>query len=299
MKLKSQKKRKRKAKRLPSVRRPAVAGQFYEGDAENLKSQIKSCFLSNLGPAKLPKVNLHSSPRRIAGLICPHAGYMYSGPVAASAYFELAQDGLPDTVIILGPNHTGYGGALSLVREGAWKTPLGEVAVDSVVADEILKETSVVDVDELSHKFEHSIEVQLPFLQFLYGSKFKFVPICFQMQDYDSAVEVGNALIEALDAKNAVVIVSSDMTHYEPAKTASEKDQAALKSVVELDAKGFYQTVEKRNITACGYVPITTLITYANGINAKNVKLLSYHNSGDVSGDYSSVVGYAAVSFEK
>jgi MEMO1 family protein len=284
---------------LPSIRRPAVAGQFYEGDAEKLKSQLNSCFLSPLGPAKLPKVNLHTSPRRIAGLICPHAGYMYSGPVAASAYFELAQDGLPDTVVILGPNHTGYGGALSVVREGKWKTPLGEVSVDSVVADEILKETRVVDVDELAHKYEHSIEVQLPFLQFLFGDKFKFVPICFQMQDYESAVDVGRALVEVLDTKNAVVIASSDMTHYEPAKAASAKDQAALKSVVELDAKGFYQTVEKQNISACGFIPITTLITYANGVGAKNVKLLSYHNSGDVSGDYSSVVGYASVCFEK
>jgi MEMO1 family protein len=281
------------------IRRPAVAGQFYEGDAEALKSQLKSCFLSNLGPGKLPTPNLHSQPRRLAGLICPHAGYMYSGPVAASAYFELAKDGLPDTVVILGPNHTGYGSALSLVREGSWRTPLGEVTIDSEVANAILKETSLVDADELAHKYEHSIEVQLPFLQFLYGSAFKFVPICFQMQDFDSSLEVGRALVEVLDTKNAVVIASSDMTHYEPVKTASAKDQAALKSIVEMDAKGFYQTVEKQNITACGYAPITSLITFADGINVKDAKLLSYHNSGDVSGDYSSVVGYAAVSFGK
>jgi MEMO1 family protein len=284
---------------MPSVRRPVVAGQFYEGDAEALKSQLKSCFLSNLGPGKLPATNLHATPRHIAGLICPHAGYMYSGPVAASAYFELAQDGLPDTVVVLGPNHTGYGSALSLVREGAWQTPLGQVTVDSEVADAILDETKIVDVDELAHKFEHSIEVQLPFLQFIFGKAFRFVPICFQMQDYESAVEVGMALIEALDTKNAVVIASSDMTHYEPAKAASKKDQAALKSVLELNAKGFYETVEKQNISACGFAPITALITYANGVNAKNVKLLSYHSSGDVSGDNSSVVGYASVSFEK
>jgi MEMO1 family protein len=282
------------------IRRPAVAGQFYEGDAEALKSQIKSCFLSPLGPAKLPKVNLHSSPRKIVGLVCPHAGYMYSGPVAASAYFELAQDGLPCTVVILGPKHTDLGSALSLMREGVWRTPLGEVSVDSTVADDILHETSLIDVDELAHQYEHSIEVQLPFLQYLYGKAFNFVPICLQMNlDYDSCVEVGRALVEALDAKNAVVIASSDMTHYEPAKVASAKDQTALKFVVEKDAKGFYQTVEKQNITACGYAPITALITYANGINSKEAKLLGYHNSGDVSGDYGSVVGYAAVSFEK
>ncbi|MCW4023648.1 MAG: AmmeMemoRadiSam system protein B [Candidatus Bathyarchaeota archaeon] len=280
------------------IRRPVVAGQFYEGDAEPLKSQLKSCFLSSLGPGKLPTPNLHIHPRRLVGLICPHAGYMYSGAVAASAYYELAVDGLPNTVIILGPNHTGYGSALGLMREGEWQTPLGNVQVDTAVADEILKETRVVEVDELSHRFEHSIEVQLPFLQFLYGNSFKFVPICFQMQDYQSAVEVGRALVETLDTKNAVVIASSDMTHYEPAKVAFAKDQAALKFVLEGDSKGFYETVENQNITACGFAPITSLITYATGVGAK-AKMLNYHNSGDVSGDYSSVVGYAAVSFGK
>jgi AmmeMemoRadiSam system protein B len=223
---------------------------------------------------------------------------MCSGAVAASAYYELAVDGLPDTVVFLGPNHTGYGSALGLMREGDWQTPLGNVQIDTAVADEILKETRVVDVDELSHRFEHSIEVQLPFLQFLYGDAFKFVPICFQMQDYQSAVEVGRALVEALDAKNVVVIASSDMTHYEPAKVASAKDHAALKFVLEGDAKGFYETVENQNITACGFAPITSLITYANGVGAK-AKMLNYRNSGDVSCDYSSVVGYAAVSFGK
>jgi AmmeMemoRadiSam system protein B len=284
---------------LPMIRHPAVAGQFYEGDAEELRAQIKSCFLSKLGPQKLPTVNMHAHPRRVLGLVCPHAGYMYSGPVAAHAYFELAADGKPDTVVLLGPNHTGYGGALSLMREGIWETPLGKVEVDSALADAILAETSVVDVDDLAHRFEHSLEVQLPFLQFLYGDAFKIVPVCFQMQDFESAVEVGRALTEALDATNSVVIASSDMTHYESAKTAASKDQAALKAVVDLDAKRFYQTVETQNITACGYAPITALITYANGSGAKEARLLSYHNSGDVTGDYSSVVGYAAVCFQK
>jgi hypothetical protein len=276
-----------------------VAGQFYEGDAEALRAQIKNCFLSELGPKKLPNVNLHNHPRNIVGLICPHAGYMYSGPVAASAFYELALDGKPDTVVLMGPNHTGYGSALSLMREGVWRTPLGDIEINTEMANKITHETGVIDVDELAHRYEHSIEVQLPFLQFLYGNAFKIVPICFLMQDYDSAVEVGRALVEALDATNTVVIASSDMTHYEPAKTAAAKDQAALKAVTDMDAKRFYETVETRNITACGYAPITALITYAKGVNAKEADLLSYHNSGDTTGDYSSVVGYAAVSFRK
>ena len=282
---------------MPTVRRPIVASQFYEGDAEALRAQIKSCFLHPIGPKKLPTINSHSHPRNIVGLICPHAGYVYSGPVAASAYFELAQDGKPDTVVLLGPNHTGYGSALSLMTEGVWQTPLGEVEIDSKMAKDILHETSVVESDELAHRYEHSLEVQLPFLQFLYGDSFRIVPICFLMQDYDSAVEVGRALEEVLDATNTVVIASSDMTHYEPAKKAAVKDQAALKAVTDLDAKLFYETIENQNITACGYAPITALITYANGICAK-AQLLNYHNSGDITGDNTSVVGYAAVSFK-
>jgi AmmeMemoRadiSam system protein B len=223
---------------------------------------------------------------------------MYSGPVAAHAFYDLAIDGKPDTVVLLGPNHTGYGGALSIMREGAWRTPLGDVQVDSAVADAILHETSLVDADELAHRYEHSIEVQLPFLQFLYGDAFKIVPICFQLQDYDSAQEVGNALIEALADTNSVVIASSDMTHYLPAKVASAQDHAALKAVTDMDAKRFYETIETQNITACGFMPITSLVTYANGLCAK-AQLLSYHNSGDITGDHSSVVGYAAVSFKK
>ena len=275
-----------------------VAGQFYEADAEELRAQIKSCFLHKLGPQKLPEVNLNSKPRNIVGLICPHAGYMYSGPVAASAFYQLAIDGKPDAVVLMGPNHTGYGSALSMMRQGAWQTPLGNVEIDTALADQIKAETSVIDIDEVAHRYEHSIEVQLPFLQFLYGDKFKIVPICFLMQDYDSAVEVGRALEEALDATNTVVIASSDMTHYEPAKKAAEKDQAALKAVTDLDAKRFYETVEAQNITACGYAPITALVTYAKGVCAK-AELLNYHSSGDVTGDHSSVVGYAAVSFRK
>jgi hypothetical protein len=283
---------------VPSVRRPVVASQFYEGDAEALKVQITDCFLHKLGPQKVPEINKHAYPRNIVGLICPHAGYIYSGPVAASAFYELAQDGKPDTIVLLGPNHTGFGSGLSIMREGTWRTPLGDVEVDTELADAILHETPLLDVDEIAHRYEHSIEVQLPFLQFLYGGDFKIVPICFLMQDFQSAVEVGRALTEALDASNTLVIASSDMTHYEPAKAAAAKDQTALKAVIALDSKGFYETVERLNITACGYAPITALLTYANGVCAE-ATLLNYRNSGDVSGDHSSVVGYAAVSFKK
>ena len=280
------------------IRRPTQAGSFYEGNAEALKTQIENCFLQELGPKKRPEVN-KNGPRNVIGLVCPHAGYMYSGPVAANAYYALAEDGKPDTVVILGPNHTGYGSGLALMNEGVWRTPLGDVEVDGETANRIVRETRLVDVDELAHRFEHSIEVQLPFLQYLYGSEFKFVPICFQLQDLQSAVEVGRALVEVLASKNAVIIASSDMTHYEPQGNAETKDLAALKAVEAMNEKLFYSTIEKRHVTACGYGPIATVIVAAKGLGATEAKLLCYKSSGDVTGDYSSVVGYAAVSFKK
>ena len=280
------------------IRRPTQAGSFYKGNAEALKTQIENCFLQELGPKKHPEVN-KNGPRNVIGLVCPHAGYMYSGAVAANAYYALAEDGKPDTVVILGPNHTGYGSGLALMNEGVWRTPLGDVEVDGETANRIVRETRLVDVDDLSHRFEHSIEVQLPFLQYLYGSGFKFVPICFQLQDLQSAVEVGRSLVEVLASKNAVVIASSDMTHYEPQGNAEEKDLAALKAVEAMDEKLFYSIIEARHVTACGYGPIAAVIAAAKGLGAKEAKLLCYKSSGDVTGDYASVVGYAAVSFKK
>ncbi|MGB9675631.1 MAG: AmmeMemoRadiSam system protein B [Candidatus Bathyarchaeales archaeon] len=283
---------------MAKVRRPTQAGAFYEGSAESLKRQIKECFLSELGPKKVPEVKA-DVPRRIVGLVCPHAGYMFSGPVAAHAYYELALDGKPEIAVIFGPNHTGYGSPLAVVNEGVWRTPLGDLEVDSETANQIVLEARIVDVDESAHRYEHSIEVQLPFLQFLYGSNIRIVPICFLMQDLTSATEVGEAVAKVLAGKNAVVIASSDMTHYEPHEIAKEKDLAALRAVEEMDAAKFYSIVEARHISACGYGPIVALITAAKRLGAKEAKLLCYKTSGDVIGDYSSVVGYAAVCFKK
>jgi AmmeMemoRadiSam system protein B len=154
------------------VRRPTQAGSFYAGDAEALKQQVESCFLHEFGPGKLPKVDVNG-PRKIVGLVCPHAGYMYSGPVAANAYSELALDGKPDTVVILGPNHTGYGSALSLMDEGVWRTPLGDVEVDWLLMR--LCETAIGH-RRIAHRFEHSIEVQLPFCS-TFSNQFKFGPL--------------------------------------------------------------------------------------------------------------------------
>jgi len=166
---------------------------FYAGTAQALKTQIEECFTHRLGPGELPKV-AKQRLQTIVGLVCPHAGYMYSGPVAAHAYYHLATDGKPNTIVLFGPNHTGRGSGLALMKEGVWRTPLGDVEIDTDTADLILKESEIIDVDDSAHTLEHSIEVQLPFLQYLYGSAFKFVPICFLMQDLQSSQEVGTAV---------------------------------------------------------------------------------------------------------
>jgi hypothetical protein len=224
---------------------------------------------------------------------------MYSGPVAAHSYHRLAADGKPDVVVILGPNHMGRGSGLATMKEGAWRTPLGDVQIDGTVADQILRKSKIIDADELAHAYEHSIEVQLPFLQYLYGSTLKFVPISFLMQDFESSREVGQAVADALEGKNGLIIASTDMTHYEPHDKAEKKDRKALSALEKLDEKEFYSTIEINHITACGYGPVVALVTAAKLLGAKKGQILCYKTSGDITGDYSAVVGYASVAFTK
>jgi len=280
------------------VRHPTQAGTFYAGSQQSLRAQIEGCFKHELGPGKLPRV-ADKSLQSIVGLVSPHAGYMYSGPVAAHGYCRLAEDGKPDVVVLLGPNHTGSGSALAMMMEGLWRTPLGDVEIDSSTASSILSESNIIDVDDSAHAFEHSIEVQLPFLQFLYGSAFKFVPICFLMQDLQSSREVGLAVAKALEGKNALVIASTDMTHYEPQRTAEKKDKAAIEAVLKLDEERLYSTIEAYNISMCGYGPTIAAIAAAKALDAKKAGLLCYKTSGDVVGDYSAVVGYASMMFTR
>jgi len=280
------------------VRHSAVAGSWYAGTREALKTQIEECFTHKLGPRKLPKV-AEKGPRKIIGLVCPHAGYMYSGPVAAHSYYSLAMDGKPDIVVLFGPNHYGLGSALATMNEGVWRTPFGDVEIDSEVANEIVCESRVVDVDDSAHVREHSIELQLPFLQYLFGSAFKFVPISFLMQDLETSLEVGRAVAKALLDKNALVIASTDMTHYEPQEGAERKDKIAINAILKMDEEQLYSAVESYGISMCGYGPVMAMIAAAKALGAKNAQLLCYKTSGDVVGDYSAVVGYASVALMK
>ena len=280
------------------IRRPSQAGMFYAGNPEDLKKQIEECFLHKLGPGKIPKV-VENGPRKIVGLICPHAGYMYSGPVAAHAYHRLALDGKPEVFVIMGPNHMGYGSAIALMNEGVWRTPFGDIEIDYETASRILRVSELIDIDETAHKYEHSIEVQLPFLQYLYGSEFRFVPIVFLMQDLKSSQEVGRALAKALEGRNAVIIASTDMTHYEPHEQALRKDKLALSAVEKMNEEEFYSIIESYRVSACGYGPVAALIVASRLLGAKKAEILCYKTSGDVVGDYSSVVGYASACFTR
>jgi AmmeMemoRadiSam system protein B len=280
------------------IRHPTQAGVFYAGTAESLKKQISKCFLHHLGPGTDPKV-IKNGTRQIVGLISPHAGYMFSGPVAAHAYHALASDGVPDVIVLLGPNHTGHGSALAVVNKGYWRTPLGDVRIDNELANDLVNESGIIDVNDSAHRFEHSIETQIPFLQYLYGSMFRIVPICFLLQDLLSAKEVGLALAKILSGKNALIIASSDMTHYEPQKTAEKKDKLAIKAIENMDEIKLHSIIETHHISACGYGPIFSLITAAKKMGVKKATLLSYQTSGDINGNYASVVGYASMYFKK
>lgn len=277
------------------IRKPAQAGMFYAGSAASLKKELENCFKHKLGPGKLP--NRESiSQDRIVTLVCPHAGYMYSGPVAATSYYELARYRTPDNIVIIGPNHTGMGSAISLMNQGKWSTPLGEIQINTDLADSIIKNSTIVDVEEEAHIYEHSIEVQLPFLQYLYGNNFSFVPICMMMQDLETSRELGEAIHKASNGVSTIIIASTDMTHYEPHNVATEKDMTAIHAIENLDENKLEDVVQTNSISMCGIGPVISSIVYSKKVGATKAKLLSYKTSGDISGDLSSVVGYAAIS---
>jgi len=277
------------------IRRPVVAGSFYASTQKLLREQIKEAFLHPIGPGRLPRDVW--GDERVPALICPHAGYIYSGPVAAHSYISLEGRRKPKVVIIIGPNHSGIGSEVSVYPEGEWLTPLGSVPIDSELAKLISKNSDLISLDEYSHDEEHSLEVQLPFLQYVLGS-FKLVPIAMLNQDRDVAEEVGRAVAESVSGQDVLLIASSDFTHYEPDSVAKKKDMMAIDRISALDVEGFYDVIFKHRITACGYGPIAALMTASKILGARNANLLKYATSGDVTGDRSAVVGYASILIE-
>ncbi|MFQ6134761.1 MAG: MEMO1 family protein [Nitrososphaerales archaeon] len=277
------------------VRHPVAAGQFYPLSATELRSSIEECFRHPLGPGRLPPNT--SEKEKIFGAVVPHAGYMYSGPVAANAYYALSSLAKPDIVIISGPNHWGIGSSVSVFPEGVWKTPLGEIEVDGEAAKELAKFSMIADLDDSAHKQDHCLEVQLPFLQYIYGEGFKILPIIMALQDRSTSVEAGNAIAEVAKSRDALILASSDFTHYEPHRDAVAKDSELINTILTLDVSDYYRVLEKLNVSACGYGAIASVMTAVKKLGAKEGRLLKYATSGDVTGDKSAVVGYSSITF--
>ncbi len=262
-------------------RSPAVAGQFYPAGSESLRR-----ILSELIP---------SAPRPLdaVGVVAPHAGYIYSGAIAGRT---LAGVRIPKTVVILGPNHHGTGHPAAVYPAGNWSTPLGQSAIDAVLAERILAACPAMAPDTTAHRYEHSLEVQLPFLQVL-ASDVLIVPICLRYAPVEKLLAMGEGLASAIASagEGVLMVASSDMTHYEPGDIARQKDERALKRILDLDPGGLYEVVSSERISMCGVVPVVVMLEAARRLGAASATLVQYGNSGDVTGNQSEVVGYAGV----
>lgn len=269
------------------IREPAVAGQFYSADADDLSRELDTCFEFSGAPAG------SRDTKSILALVSPHAGYAYSGGVAAFSYKALSEDRTPKTAVIIGPNHTGFGKRNAIYPDGSWKTPLGELAVDSALANKIAGSDYNLDYD--AHQYEHSVEVHLPFLQRIYGDKIKIVPICLSVQTLGACMDLGLRLAQALDPEKHVVIASTDFTHYETNESAYKKDMQAIDAIKSLDAAALDEKIRKLKISMCGPGGVIAAINYASLKGAREGRLLRYATSGDTTGDTTQVVGYASI----
>jgi AmmeMemoRadiSam system protein B len=267
------------------IRNPTVAGYFYPASPAELKATL----------AKY--IDKNAKKEEVVGVLMPHAGYIYSGTVAGAAISRVK---FKDTFIIIGPSHSGLGKPFSVMPEGTWRTPLGEVQVDEALAGEIIKLSRYAEADYLAHQDEHAVEVQIPFLQYI-KPDVKIVPIILGGDSPDAYKEIGRAIAQAFKKlkREAVILASGDMTHYEPAEAARAKDMKAVEAMFNLDTDELTRRYNTLHITMCAYGPVVTLMAAARELGAKQGMLVKYQNSGDSSGDYSSVVGYAGVIFKK
>src|SRR5471030_126072 len=270
-----------------SIRPPAVAGSFYDADPGCLRAQIERCFSEN--PAA-------ESVERFIGAVVPHAGLMYSGHVAAALYARLE---IPARLIILCPNHTGAGRQAEVSPATQWLTPFGPADVDRELAAEILTRSPLFELDSRAHAREHSLEVQLPFLQQRVAG-LRFVPICLATRQYEACEQLGAALAEVIGihrqaGTEIALLASSDLNHYEDQATTLRKDQRAIDRVLALDPRGLWDAVEREGISMCGFIPTTVMLIAARQLGATSARLVKHATSGDINGDYSAVVGYASI----
>jgi AmmeMemoRadiSam system protein B len=275
------------------VRPPIVAGQFYDVDPVRLRKQIQSAMSRAETEA--------ASKRKTTAAVVPHAGYVYSGWVAAYFYSMIGKDS-PKNYIIIGPNHSLAGSNYAIMKKGLWKTPLGSAMVDEDMADSLLKRCELVEQDVIPHQYDHSIEVQLPFLQYVVGSDLKFVPLAIKSEVVDSTLLEGCRIVGKAVAgvvkgsKNKWGIIStSDFSHYVPQKLAEDVDNQVIKQIVKLNEKSFFDSINERNASMCGAGAVATAIVAAKMLGAKSGRLLKYATSADTTGDTSAVVGYASI----
>jgi len=273
------------------IRHPIVAGSFYPEDPEELSRYLDSLIGEGFVPSSLPLPHP-------AGLIVPHAGYPYSGAVAAAGFKEIAKRGTPRTVILLGANHTGFGATVSLGDHAGWETPLGIVRTNGELIERLAEKGLVIDNSAFIR--EHSLEVELPFIARIWGDEVGLVPICvMSMGDWKVYEEAGQLIAEALGDELGLIVASSDFTHYEPDELARSLDRSAIEMILALDGRGFIEEWMRRRLSICGAGAIATLIAACNSLGLTSARLLDYRTSGDTTGDRSAVVGYAAISFTK
>lgn len=273
------------------IRPPVVAGSFYNLDAEMLKKQIGSCYKHKLGPEMMKK-------QKFIAAIVPHAGYEYSGPVAAWVYSRIEQA----NYIIIGPNHSGMGSNFAVMKRGLWKTPLGSIAIDEAAAQKLLDECKLLEYDVIAHQHEHSVEVQLPFLQHRFGNDFKLIPIAIlnEFAD-DTLLDACNLVGKAISnmVKNMegrwILLAASDFSHFIPHQKAKKIDNDIIKSILKLNNKEMFAKIADKNATICGYGAIAAVVAAAKKLGAKKAELLKYATSGDTTKDLTSVVGYASI----
>ncbi len=274
------------------VRMPVVAGRFYEGTEDLLQERLKKCFIGSLGPGSLPDGE-PGTTRSLKAVIAPHAGYMYSGMPAAHTFLKIFEDGIPDHIVMLGPNHTGIGARVAVCNDD-WQTPLGIVQYDSVLGTAIVEENEYASFDCVAHSSEHSLEVQVPFLQYTLGPGVTFVPICLTDQSYAVCESIGKTLANLANEMDILVLASSDFTHFESAESARKKDNQAMEFLEFLDPEGFLSFVHGHRVSICGAGPIAAAMIFAKERGATQFNVLKYTTSGDITKDNSNVVAYVS-----
>jgi len=274
------------------IREPAVAGSFYPRNAAQLERDVRKL----LAPQDAP--GAAQPPRtRALGCIVPHAGYMYSGAVAGAVFARLE---LPRRFVILGPRHYPQGAPLAILSDGAWRTPLGDAPLDAPLAVALAHACPLLREDAVAHAPEHSIEVELPFLQAL-APEFRFVPIALGTDRFQAFEDLGRAIATVLAEAAAVrqepvlLVASSDMNHYESDEITRQKDARAIDRILALDPRGLFDVVRRESISMCGYGPAVTMLVAAKQLGATSAELIRYATSAEVSGDYDRVVGYAGI----